>query len=394
MSRDEILVFFHCRSNTGYAIGRLETVFFEMAQRLTGDSDRIHFGYTSLDGGAPTSLADNFRNVIQFDTADSSRKSLDAIHEYIRDNNIRIAFGFDQPVSRPAYGVMRRAGIRLFVSYWGAPMSSINHGSKLLLKRLEVWLRRNKPDYFIFESKAMANTAVYGRGIAKHHVSVIHTGVDTDKFKPSLSDKKYAHKVFGIPEDRRIIFYSGHMEERKGVQVIVEAANELIRIRKRKDVHFLFLGNTDGQEKRFTPMYSGTETEKHVTFGGYRDEIDRILPSSYAGVIASTGWDSFPMSSLEMASSGLPLVASRLQGIVEGIEDGKTGFLIEPGDHIALADRIERFLDNQELQKKMGGAAREWIVDKFSRERQVDRLTTTVRELYTNGCSMSGRTGR
>lgn len=385
MNNDQILVFFHCKSNTGYAIGRLETVFFEMAQRLTGDNDRIHFGYTSLDGGASTPLADNFRNVIRFDTADSSRKSLDAIHDYIRDNNIRIAFGFDQPVSRPAYAMMRRAGIRLFVAYWGAPMCSINHGVKLLLKRLEVGLRRSKPDHFIFESKAMADAAVYGRGIARRRISVIHTGVDTEKFKPILLDRNYAHEVFAIPGNRRIILYSGHMEERKGVHVIVEAANELIQVRKRSDVHFLFLGNIDGQERRFAPMYSGSETEKYITFGGYREDINRILPSSYVGVIASTGWDSFPMSSLEMASSGLPLVASKLQGIVEGIDNGVTGYLIEPGDYVGLADKIELLLDNPELQERMGSAAREWIVENFSRERQIESLTATVRGLYSCG---------
>ncbi|MDD2541267.1 MAG: glycosyltransferase family 4 protein [Desulfuromonadaceae bacterium] len=384
MNGDGILVFFHCRSNTGYAIGRLETVFFEMAQRLTGDSDRIHFGYSSLDGGWPAFLTGNFRNVIRFDTMDSSKKNHDAIHDYICENNIRIAFGFDQPVFRPVYSVMRRAGVRLFVSYWGAPMSSINHGVKLLFKRLEVGLIRNKPDHFIFESRAMADSAVYGRGVKLRKVSIVNIGVDTEKFKPAPLDRSYAHEVFTIPKNRRIIFYSGHMEERKGVHVIVEAANELIRVRKKNDVHFLFLGNKYGEQKRFFPMYSGTETEKYITFGGYRDDISRILSSCYTGVIASTGWDSFTMSSLEIAASGLPLIVSYLQGLVETIKNGKTGYYVEPGDYIGLADKIEQLLNNSELQKTMGTAAREWILEKFSRERQIESLTATMQGLYSH----------
>jgi glycosyltransferase involved in cell wall biosynthesis len=383
MNPKGMLIFFHCGSNTGYAIGRLETVFFEVAQRLTCDTYKIHLGYPSLVGGAPTFVEKSFENIIKFDPADASRENLDTIHNYIRENKIEVAFGFDQPVWRPAYPVMRKAGIRLFVSYWGAPMSSINSGIKLFLKRMEVKLSRNKPDHFIFESKSMADAAVYGRGIESHRVSIIHTGVDTEKFKPALHNDDYAHQIFKIPKNLKIIFYSGHMEERKGVHVIIEAANELIRVRKRNDVHFLFLGNTDGQEKRFAPMYSGTDTEKYITFGGYREDICQILPSCYVGVIASTGWDSFPMSSLEMASSGLPLVASKLQGIVEGIENGKTGYLIEPGDHIDLADKIEQFLDNPDLQKSMGNSAREWILSKFSREKQIDSLTAIMRELYS-----------
>lgn len=378
---EEILVFFHCASNPGYAIGRLETIFLEMAQRLTEDNDRIHFGYANLNGGFPAFLPNNFKNVILFDTQDSNTNRLREIHNYIRHNNIAIAFGFDQPVSRSPYRIMRRAGVRLFISYWGAPISTINHGFRLLLKRVEVWLRRSKPDHFIFESRAMAEMAIRGRGISKHHVSVVHTGVDTQKFKPNLQDEEYAHEVFQIPRNRRIIFYSGHMEERKGVSVIIQSANELIKERKRTDVHFLLLGNRKGQEKNFAPMYSGTETEKYITFGGYRDDINRILRSSYAGVIASTGWDSFPMSSLEIASTGLPLVASDLHGIAEGMENGKTGYLIQHGDHIGLADRLQQLLNSQALQRRMGQAAREWAVQNFSREKQIESLTATVRRL-------------
>jgi glycosyltransferase involved in cell wall biosynthesis len=382
MKPNGILVFFHCRSNTGYAIGRLETVFFEMAQRLTCDIQKIHLGYLSLAGGIPTFVEKGFENIIEFDSADSKRKSLDAIHKYICENKIEVAFGFDQPVWRPAYPVMRKAGIRTFVSYWGAPMSSINKGFKLFLKRMEVKLTRNKPDHFIFESKAMADAAVYGRGIEPHCVSVVPTGVDTEKFKPVLGNDNYLYQTFKIPTNRKIIFYSGHMEERKGVHVIIEAANELIRVRKRNDVHFLFLGNRDGQEQRFAHRYSGTETENFITFGGYRDDVSLILPSCYVGVIASTGWDSFPMSSLEMASCGLPVIASKLQGIVETLENGKTGHLIEPGDHVDLADKIESLLDNPRLQKKLGSAARELVLKKFSRKTQIENLFETVQHSF------------
>jgi glycosyltransferase involved in cell wall biosynthesis len=229
----------------------------------------------------------------------------------------------------------------------------------------------------------MADTAVYGRGIEPHRVSIIHNAVDTEIFKPDLCCQKYAHQAFNISEDRKIVFYSGHMEERKGVHVIIEAANELIRVRKRKDVHFLFLGNTDGQEKIFEPRYLGTESENFITFGGYREDISRILPSCYVGVIASTGWDSFTMSSMEIASSGLPLIVSNLQGLVETIENGKTGYLIEPSDHIGLAGKIELLLDDPELQKNMGSAGRQRVIENFSHERHIESLVATMRELYS-----------
>ncbi|MDO9182498.1 MAG: glycosyltransferase family 4 protein [Bacteriovorax sp.] len=381
-----ILVFFHCSSNTGYAIGRLETVFFDMALNLTKDVKKIHFGYPDFNGGASSFLPSDFNNIIKFNSADSDPKSLKTIQSYIMDNKIEVVLGFDQPVSRPAYSVMRRAGIKLFVSYWGAPMSSINHGIKLLFKKIEVRLKKTRPDHFIFESNAMAETAVFGRGIVQRDVTVIPLGVDTEIFKANPLMEKYAYEIFSIPKNRKIIFYSGHMEERKGVHVIVKAANTLILERRRIDVHFLILGNLDGQEKKFAPMYAGTETEKYITFGGYRDDINWILSSPYVGVIASTGWDSFTMSALEMASSGLPLIVSNLQGLVEVIEIGKTGYLIEPGNHVDLANRIEQLIDNIDLRNEMSVAARKRIIEGFSREKQIENLTNTVQRLYDRLC--------
>lgn len=384
MKPSGILIFYHCKTNTGYAIGRHEPDFFKMAQIIIEDTDRIHLGYTSLDGGKPQYPGKNFNNIIEFDSKKSDKNMLESVYNYIINNKIDVAFGFDQPVACPVYSVMRKAGVKLLVSYWGAPMSSINHGIKLFLKRIEIFLRRNKPDHYIFQSKAMADSAVYGRGIDQRHVSVIHNAVDTEIFKPDHSFQKYAHDIYNIPVDRKIIFYSGHMEERKGVHVIIEAANELIMTRKRNDVHFLFLGNIDGEEERFATMFSGTETERFITFGGYRDDISRIHSSSYCGVIASTGWDSFTMSSMEIASSGLPLIVSELQGLKETVENGITGYLIEPGNCIDLADKIEVLLENPGLQKKMGNAGRQRVVEKFSLDNHIESLVSTMRRLYSN----------
>ena len=61
------------------------------------------------------------------------------------------------------------------------------------------------------------------------------------------------------------------------------------------------------------------------------------MSSSTLGVIALTGWDSFTLSSVEMAPCGFPLVVSRLQGLIETADDGGTGYLFDMDDHNALA---------------------------------------------------------
>lgn len=390
---NSILVYIHFGTNTGYAIGPLEKAFFAMAQSVTEDDNKIHFAYKNIDKGPPRQLPDSFKNVIAFDPLNNNRETFDFIDDYIKSNKITIVFGFDLPVSCPAYSVWYSAGVKTIISYWGAPMSSKNTGIKLAIKRLFVALTRNKPTHFIFESFAMQTLAVYGRGISKKITSVVPTGVDPEKFKPSNFPDYYAHSVFEIPKERKIIIYSGHMEERKGVHIIVNAAVDLIVNRNQKDVHFLILGNRPGEEKRFDSLYKDTLAHEYITFGGYRNDVPALLPSCYAATIASTGWDSFPMSALEMASCGLPVIGSDLQGIHEMIIHGQTGILFEPGNVSALAGAIENLLNYPELQEKMGAKARQNIMEHFTVERQIENLKNVVKNVVKNNEDPSANNG-
>lgn len=373
-----LLVLFHCESNTGYAIGRLERIFFEMAVNVFGSGDKVHFAYPSIKKGLDPVLEGRLKNVVEFNYRDVSAQSADGIAEYIRRNNIKTLFGFDQPIGVPVHRVLRRAGIQSFISYWGAPMSSINHGLRLLAKRVQVALTPYKPDLFILESEAMRETAVSGRGVPRSATRVVYNGVDEEKFRP-LDNKKYVYDLFGIPKDRKVVFYSGHMEERKGVHVIVKAAVNLVMNEGCKDVHFLFLGNKNGEERRFKPLYRNTPAEGHITFGGYRREMEKIMPCCHIGVIASTGWDSFPLSPLEMQSCGLPVVASALQGLKECIEGGVTGFSVTPGDHLELSGRLRQLLSSPGLRRRMSVAARKRILNKFTAGQQIGNLSEILR---------------
>jgi glycosyltransferase involved in cell wall biosynthesis len=377
-----VLVFFHCRSNTGYAIRTLEEVLLNVAQNVAAPG-RVYFAYRELDGSPPAFLPPQYHDrVFQFDASSIDRLSARRIQTYLADRRITLALGFDQPVALPGHRVLRRAGVRTFVSYWGAPMSAINHGLTLVAKQFQVLLTPTRPDHFIFESEAMRETAVRGRGIARRHTSVCYLGVDVNRFRPPAVGDDYAHCVFGIPRERKIVYYSGHFEPRKGVAVILRAVRELVEVRGRRDVHFLLLGNRGQDVERYLPVIRETASANYVTFGGYRDDIDRIVPTCHVATIASTGWDSFTMSALETAASGLPLVASRLQGLAEAVEDGVTGYLFPPGEHAMLADRLETLLDDGPLRARMSAASRARIIRGFSRDHQVRCLTETVGRVW------------
>lgn len=374
-----MLILIPYESEIGFAIGRLLRAFFEMATVVSGGTQHVHVAFSRV--GAPsTALPSGFRNVVEFDCVNPSKCEVNRLCRYIADHGITSVFALDLAVEAPWLRDIRKAGIRRVVSYWGAPMSSINRGLKLAAKRAEVaWLRPNKPDHFIFESEAMRQLAVNGRGVAAAATTVAPSGVDITDFQSASTPTRVAHERFGIPESRRIIVYMGHLHRRKGVHVLMEAAGYLVRKLLRDDIHILFLGNRDGEEREFEE--SLRDGRPIITLGGYHEDVPLLLSSCYAGCIPSTGWDSFPMSSLEMQASGLPVLVSDWQGTPETVSDGETGIVVPVGNVEALARAIAELVDDPARRDTMGRAARERISNGFTRDHQVERLVACLRSI-------------
>ena len=104
----------------------------------------------------------------------------------------------------------------------------------------------------------------------------------------------------------------------------------------------------------------------------YRAATVYCLPSYREGA---------PHSVLEAMAAGLPVVATRISGLPHLIEEGKGGFLIEPGDVPALADRLRTLYDDPELRKEMGRFNRQRAVERFSVKAQLDALIDIYRAL-------------
>lgn len=359
-----ILVMISYDIDIGFAIRRLISAFYAMALRVTGSQANVHFSFGKIGGKRSTALPADFDNLLQFNYAQHSAADEERLAEYIKAHGIDTIFALDMRVNAPCLKAARRAGVRRVVSYWGASMSSIVRW-KWPLKRLQVALTRSKPDLFIFESEAMRERAVRGRGIAESDTAIVRTGVDAERFRPVPSQ---VHERFGIPAHRRIVVFMGHLHERKGVQVLLDTAANLST---RHDIHFLFLGNQPGEENKFITG------QGNITFGGYHDDVPNLLSGCYVGCIPSTGWDSYPMSSLEMQACGLPVIVSDLQGCPETV-DGDTGIVVPAGNSTALWDAIVTIVNDPGRRARMSAAARTRIERSLTTAHQVDNLARAV----------------
>jgi glycosyltransferase involved in cell wall biosynthesis len=372
------LIWMKWPTNSGYALSALERLFFDTAVNLAaGDAGRVFFGFPDTSSGPPRSLPEGFKNVVTLDLMDGSPAALARLESFAREQKIDLVIPFDVQPVHASFAALRRAGVGTIVCYWGAPISSRMPWWRLTLKRMELRLSRSRANGLIFESNAMADLATDGRGVPKTMIDVVPLGVDIERFKPEPST--YVYEALGIPRHQKVVVFSGHCTPRKGIKTLVEAATELLAVRRRQDVCFVICGDRPGEKDAYEAMYAGLGIDQSIRFAGYRNDLLRIFQSAYCGVIPSSGWDSFTLSSVEMAATGLPIVASRLQGLAEAVRDRETGLLFEPGNAAALVTCLVELLDDPQLAADYGRAGRVRCVRELTLEQQRERFLEALR---------------
>jgi glycosyltransferase involved in cell wall biosynthesis len=100
-----------------------------------------------------------------------------------------------------------------------------------------------------------------------------------------------------------------------------------------------------------------------------------ILPSINEGT---------PVSAIEALAAGRPVVATRVGGVPDVVREGEDGFLVEPGDVDALADRLARLAADPELRARLGAAGRARVIPRYSVERLVDDIDLLYRSLLAS----------
>jgi glycosyltransferase involved in cell wall biosynthesis len=126
--------------------------------------------------------------------------------------------------------------------------------------------------------------------------------------------------------------------------------------------------------------------ERNVELPGAADQ-DQVLKwwsSATIGVLTSDN-EGMPVSLMEAASCGVPVVATAVGGIPELVQDGITGLLVPPRDPDALATALQRLLLDEGLHKQMRAATRQRASELFSVTRQVDQLLGVWSKILNGG---------
>ncbi len=244
----------------------------------------------------------------------------------------------------------------------GIPYSFVAHGSDLHVDRHMLDRKVEEAAFVVAISNDNLDEIVAEVGEhARSRVEVIHCGVETARLRPRPDP---------APTDRPFtILCIGTLHEVKGQAILVEAA-AILRDRGIV-VHCRIVG--DGEdEAMLRKRIAAADLAGAVTLDGRltRDAVITALSDAdllvAPSVVASNGKrEGIPVVLMEAMSCGLPVVASRLSGIPELVEDEVNGLLVTPGDAVALADAIARLQQDPDMRVRMGEAARQRIERDF-----------------------------
>jgi glycosyltransferase involved in cell wall biosynthesis len=176
-----------------------------------------------------------------------------------------------------------------------------------------------------------------------------------------------------LPPNARVILCVGPLEASKGVKDAVWVFHILGFLFP--DLYLVLVGGGPEQE-RLGRLAAGLFPERMIAVGSMAD-YGKILARAEVVWVPSLKPRGFNVA-LEAMAAGKPVVASRLTGLTEIVEDAETGFLVQPGDKVTMAKKTRLILDDGNRRQQMGEAGRRRAQERFS----VDSLAQAYVKLY------------
>lgn len=228
-------------------------------------------------------------------------------------------------------------------------------------------------DCFTAVSEDLKNYFVKEIDIPAKSIMVIPNGIDTTRFTPGPRNEALLDL---LPEGfgGKILISVGRLAEAKD-QLTLLSAIEILK-KQGRNIYLVLVGDGEMRKPLETEIVNKKLTDC-VNLVGSRSDIDQLLPGADVFILSSKR-EGFPMSILEAMASGLPVIATKVGGIPEVIQDGKNGILVPSQDPASLANAICRVLDDSKYAKDLGQEARLTIEKNYS----LKTITDAYTELY------------
>ena len=223
-------------------------------------------------------------------------------------------------------------------------------------------------------------------GLKGDKVEVIFSGIDNDRYEFKNTSRNIRNE-FNIGDNVKLVGCIGRIIPQKGQRSFLLAIPEVIK--KYPETFFLIVGDVYLKEERYKEelleIIKKNKIEDRVKFTGFRYDIRNLIRSLDILVFPSVAPESFGLSVLEAMSLGKPVIASKVGGVCEIIEDGVNGMLIEPNHPEQITDRIIQLLSDKEMYDTIALKAKEVAKKRFSLQKYVAAMEKAINEVARTG---------
>jgi glycosyltransferase involved in cell wall biosynthesis len=234
---------------------------------------------------------------------------------------------------------------------------------------------RTLPHHVITTSQRIADRLVDELGVPRARADCMATGVDLAKFDPAA--KGTLREELNVPPGVPLIGMISVLRSWKGHLTLLDA---MATLQKKAPIHLAIAG--EGPMRRDLPArIEKLGLSDCVTLLGHRTDVPNLLASLDVLVLPSYAHEGIPQIILQAQAMARPIAATRIGGIPEVVEDGKTGLLVEPKDAPALAAAIGRLLDESSFARGLGENGRRQIEEEYSLDAMGERLLALYEKL-------------
>jgi glycosyltransferase involved in cell wall biosynthesis len=194
-------------------------------------------------------------------------------------------------------------------------------------------------------------------------IRIINIGLELERFLNSQGKIGGFKNELGLRDNVLLVGIVGRLVPIKGHRYFLEAAREVLEVTRDLNTKFLIIG--DGELRRELKEYSKKlGIEDFVVFTGWRVDLERIYSDMDVVVLSSLN-EGTPVSIIEAMASEKAVVATRVGGVPDVVEDGVSGLMVSPKNPKALAQAIIRLLKDSELRAALGIEGRKRVYPKY-----------------------------
>jgi glycosyltransferase EpsF len=314
-------------------------------------------------------------------------------HCPLRASHVGFMRGLERILKTERYDVVHNhlgvySGFPVWISHrGGVPVISTFHATRIddphnwwlrlpvmtqlrkLYGRISIHYAIRNSDLVTGVSKGVLENMVPENGQIRSKCRVLYLGTDVPP-SPTQEERANFRKALGLSPEARLVLHVGRFMEQKNHSGLIAVFEQVLQACP--ETKLLLVGDGILKES-INGLVENRGLKASILFLGHRDDVTEIMRNCDVFLLPSF-YEGFPVVALEANSASLPVVGSRIPGLTEAVEDGRTALLHNVEDISGMADSVAKLLKDPSYARELGGAGRNRIKERFSAEAGAKRL--------------------